>query len=313
MTKFPKPVTLPHTVQQARRIRKRDVTKSVKIGVIIRLFIVVVELVAVSLYGSSALFMDAIATGVDIVSSLLLLIFIKMADKPPDTNHPYGHGRFEPLAGLQLGIFLIFMGGSMLFQQSFELYHQQTNEVINPYLWIIPTLGVVCLELTYRYLMKIANKSNSVALLSEAAHYRVDAVSSLFAAIALMGAAYFPVWSPLIDHFGAITIAILMIGLGGTSAWENMHQLMDRKPKKAFFQRVKKAAAKVPGVLDTEKIRIQNYGPDAHVSIDIEVDPQLSVDKAHEISQHVRAEIQKEWPAVRDVIVHIEPYYENDH
>lgn len=65
--------------------------------------------------------------------------------------------------------------------------------------------------------------------------------------------------------------------------------------------------------MDTEKTRIQLYGPDAHVDIDIEVDPELSVQKAHKISQEVRIEIQKAWPAVRDVTVHIEPYYPNDH
>ena len=65
--------------------------------------------------------------------------------------------------------------------------------------------------------------------------------------------------------------------------------------------------------LAPEKIRIQRYGPDAHVDIDIEVKPSLTVDKAHKISQQVRREIQKAWPAVRDVTVHIEPYYANDH
>jgi len=313
MSKFPEPIPLPQTVQQARRLRKKNIVTSVRFGVIIRLVIVLAELIAVGLFGSSALLMDAIATGVDIASSLLLLVFIKMADKPPDDNHPYGHGRYEPLAGLQLGVFLSFMGISMLFQQSFELYNQPNNEIINPYLWIIPSIGVVCLELTYRLLIRMAKKTNSSALLAEAAHYRIDALSSFFAAFALMIASFYPVWSPLMDHFGAITIAMLMIFLGINASWENIHQLMDRKPDPSYFKLVKNAASRVRGVLETEKIRIQNYGPDAHVSIDVEVDPTLSVDKAHEISQHVRAEIQKDWPAVRDVIVHIEPFYENDH
>jgi divalent metal cation (Fe/Co/Zn/Cd) transporter len=76
---------------------------------------------------------------------------------------------------------------------------------------------------------------------------------------------------------------------------------------------VKEAALKVEGVLATEKVLIQSYGPDAHVDIDIEVAPNLSVEVAHKLTQKVRAEIQKAWPAVRDVIVHIEPYYPGDH
>jgi len=92
-----------------------------------------------------------------------------------------------------------------------------------------------------------------------------------------------------------------------------LNQLLDKIPATRYFLAVRKAAINVNGVLDTEKIRIQQYGPDAHVDIDIEVDPQLSVEKAHTISQHVRAAIQKEWPMVRDVMVHIEPYYPGDH
>ena len=77
--------------------------------------------------------------------------------------------------------------------------------------------------------------------------------------------------------------------------------------------RVRNAAMTVTGVCDTEKIRIQQYGPDAHVDIDVEVDPTLSVEQAHTISQHVRTKIQIAYPNVQDVVVHIEPYYPDDH
>ena len=115
------------------------------------------------------------------------------------------------------------------------------------------------------------------------------------------------------DHIGAMTIASMMVVLGIYAAKNNLDQLMDRIPNRDFFERVRKASLTVIGVLDTEKIRIQLYGPDAHVDIDIEVDPLLPVHLAHEISQNVRVEIQKEWPSVRDVTVHIEPYYPGDH
>jgi divalent metal cation (Fe/Co/Zn/Cd) transporter len=76
---------------------------------------------------------------------------------------------------------------------------------------------------------------------------------------------------------------------------------------------VRDAAKSVDGVCDTEKIRIQQHGPNAHVDIDVEVDPHMTVERAHEISQKVRRAIQTAWPQVLDVTVHIEPYYENDH
>jgi divalent metal cation (Fe/Co/Zn/Cd) transporter len=84
-------------------------------------------------------------------------------------------------------------------------------------------------------------------------------------------------------------------------------------PDESFFTLVKVAAMRVKGVLATEKVLIQTYGPDAHVSIDVEVDPAMPVEEAHAISQKVRHEIQIAWPCVRDVIVHIEPFFDGDH
>jgi cation diffusion facilitator family transporter len=161
--------------------------------------------------------------------------------------------------------------------------------------------------------MQAAKKQNSPALAADAVHYRLDGITSLFATIALLVGAFVPEWSHKVDHFGALGISVVMVIVGLNSARNNMHQILDRVPDQEFFDRVKNAAQKAKGVLDTEKIRIQLYGPDAHVDIDVEVDPHLTVEVAHGISQKVRAEIQKEWPAVRDVTVHIEPYYPNDH
>lgn len=161
--------------------------------------------------------------------------------------------------------------------------------------------------------MKTAKKQNSPALAADAVHYRVDSLTSFFAALVLILGVYFPKWSLFFDQVGALLIASMMVFLGLNAARKNLYQLIDRVPSQEFFDRVKIAAARVAGVFDTEKILIQMYGPDAHVNVDVEVDPHLSVDEAHKISQNVRAEIQREWPAVRDVTVHIEPYYPGDH
>jgi divalent metal cation (Fe/Co/Zn/Cd) transporter len=122
-----------------------------------------------------------------------------------------------------------------------------------------------------------------------------------------------PEWSPSFDKIGALLLAIVMILLGIRSIRENGAQLMDRIPEPHYFDKVKRAAMGVSGVRDTEKTKIQLYGPDAHVAIDIEVDPRLQVDQAHLISQKVRDAIFRELPEVKDVIVHIEPYYPGDH
>lgn len=312
MPHFPAPIAVPKQVLDERKERLRQLTSSCLWGVVLRGGIIAAELVGAFLFDSASLLMDGLTSLVDVFSSILLVICIKLAARPPDANHPFGHGRFEPLIGLQLGVFMALVGGGMLVQQSFQLTPQSAH-IINPMLWVIPFCAMIVLELSYRFVMRVAKQQQSPALAADAVHYRIDGITSLCATLALLIAAYFPAMSHVIDHMGAMCISLLMIGIGLNSAWQNVKQLVDTRPGAVFFDRVKTAAKRVKGVLGTEKINIQTYGPDAHVDIDIEVDPHMSVEVAHKISQKVRVEIQKEWPSVQDVTVHIEPFYPNDH
>lgn len=310
--KYPDPIHPPQEVEESRKNRYKALLRSSFQGIGARTFIVLFELGTSLLFGSAALFMDALSTSLDIVTSLALIISFKFAARPPDTNHPFGHGRFEPLAGFQLGVFLAILGGVMFFYNFSEVSNNQ-NSYIPPFLWVVPLISVMILEICYRNLMKTAKKQNSPALAADAAHYRIDSITSMFAVIALISGSLMPQYSQIFDHVGAALIALFMVGVGVNAARFNLHQILDRIPSDGYFEKVKEAALRAAGVLGTEKIRIQQYGPDAYVGIDIEVDPELSVQVAHGISQKVRYEIQKELPEVRDVMVHVEPFYPNDH
>lgn len=314
MSHYPDPVKLPSYVSIARRERNRQLILSAKRGVYIRLLIILAESMGAWAFGSSALTLDAISSFVDVFFSISLIYFIKFAEKPPDKNHPFGHGRFEPLVGMQIGIVIVLIGLLAFFQQLFHLF-ADNNELraATAYAWIIPALAVFLLEICYRLVINTARKQNSPALAADALHYRLDSITSAIAALALILGSYFPALSALIDHLGAQAIACFMIGIGVYAAKNNLYQLIDKIPAKEYFDKVRSAALSVEGVEETEKIRIQQYGPDAHINIDVEVDPHMSVMLAHQITQNVRVEIQKAWPAVRDVIVHVEPYYPGDH
>jgi cation diffusion facilitator family transporter len=313
MTKFPGPVPLSEAVFDKRVERQKEMIRAARKGVFVRTAIVVAELFGFAYFNSSSLLLDSLSTLIDIGASIFLIFCIKLAARPPDSNHPLGHGRLEPLGGLQLGLILMVTGCVMVFQQLFNLTSTTSSRVIEPFTWVIPFCAVILLEICYRILHRMGTKLQSPALLADAVHYRIDGINTLFAMCALILAAFLPRYSVFIDHVGALVIALLMVVVGTFAARSNLHQLLDRKPSQVYFDRVKGAALRVSGVLCTEKIHVQVYGPDAFVAIDIEVDPLLSVEVAHEITQKVRAEIQHDWPAVHDVIVHVEPYYENDH
>lgn len=313
MSKFPNAIPIPDQVLKARAEREKKIITSARIGMAFRTVIVLLELAGSWFTQSSSLFTDAISNLADVASTIFLVICIKLAKRPPDWDHPFGHGRYEPFGGFLLGALMISVGGVLLIQQVFGAVREEMGYKIPNFAWIIPLAAVILLEFCYWLNMRTARKEKSSALVAEALHYRVDSLTSLLAMIALLFAAYLPDWGIIFDRIGAVAIALFMVGVGFYSSRANFHQLMDKVPEVSFFDKVRKSAKRVVGVLETEKIRIQSYGPDAHVDIDIEVAPQMSVEEAHQISQQVRNEIQKDWPAVRDVIVHVEPYYANDH
>jgi len=313
MDKFPEAIPLPPSYIIARARRKNELVLSIWKGITFRLLIILAEIFGFFYFHSVSLLFDGIASALDVLFSIILICGIWFAAKPPDEDHPFGHGRYEPLAGFQLSAFMIVGGVILMGHQILALYGVTGDKVISPWAWTIPAGAVILLETSYQIMMHYSRVHHSPALKADAVHFRIDALNSLFATAALVLVAFFPAGSQVFDHLGAFLIAALMVIIGFFAARDNFHQLMDRKPNQKYFQLIRQQAMSVEGVLDTEKLRIQLSGPDAHVDIDVEVDPKMDVERAHRISQQVRARIQEAWPAVRDVIVHLEPFYPNDH
>lgn len=312
MKKFHDRIELSNQVNLSRKIRFQSVTKACYRGIFVRALIIIAELIGYSLTKSQVLWVDAISTSCDICFSLFLVFSIKYASKPPDENHPFGHGRFEPIAGLQLSIILIVFGIVLGVDQLKNAVFVAKGS-FPLFTFFIPLVAAVLLEICFRYFKSLAKKTHSSALLSDAYHFRTDALSSLVATVALGIGLLDSRYAFFIDHIGAFVIAFMMIVTGIKNAAENLHQLLDRRPSKTYLSKIASAALNVQGVLGYEKLRVQRYGPDAHVDIDIEVDPKLSVMKAHRIAQQVRASIQESLPEVQDVMVHVEPFFEDDH
>ena len=313
VNEFPAPVQHPEHVDSVREARLRELQRVAWSGTGVRLAVIAVEGLAVWWWEYAALTADLVASVIDVASSIAIVLAIRSAARPPDENHPFGHGRIEPLAGLQMGVLLVAAGVTLALRYLFHLVHSDPAGVVSPVGWFIPAGAAVALEVVARIIHRTAEQEHSTALRAEASHYRIDALTSLIAAVGLGIAAAAPQYGHHIDLVSAVGLGGIMVILGMSAVRENMHQILDHVPQDIRFEQVRSAALHVEGVLDVEKIRIQQAGPDAHVDIDIEVAPDLSVAAAHVIAQHVRTAIQADWPLVREVVVHVEPYYPGDH
>ncbi|MFG0294573.1 MAG: cation diffusion facilitator family transporter, partial [Maioricimonas sp. JB045] len=142
---FPGPVRPPEHVEDARAHRQRDLLRVAWLGIALRLAIIAAELLAVWILGYAALLVDAIASIFDVVSSLAIVMAIRLAARPPDEDHPFGHGRYEPLAGLQLGIVVALAGIWLATSHAIGAWQAPAAGEVKAWAWLIPALSALLL------------------------------------------------------------------------------------------------------------------------------------------------------------------------
>ncbi len=265
----------------------------------------VVKLVCGIAGNSYALVADAMESLGDIFSSAIVWSGLVIASRPADANHPYGHGKAEPLAALLVALMLVAAAATIVTQALHEI---RTPHHAPAAYTLFVLLGVVVVkEVMYRYEARAARKCGSTAVMVDAWHHRSDAISSAAAAIgitiALVGG---PGYEPADDW--AAMAACLVIGVNAVHFVRTaVGELMDTRPEAAFVESIRAAALKVEGARYVEKVLVRKMGPQLYVDLHLEVDPELPVREAHRIGHLVKDSIMAGRREVADVLVHIEP------
>lgn len=249
------------------------------------------------------------ATGVefagDVLASTVVMLGMIYASRPPDANHPYGHGRSEILAGLLVGMILCAAGVGICIRsvQRISVDHEPPDSIaIWPLLITLVIKGILT-SLKFHYGRNIS----SAGLLADAWNDAVDIVAALVALAALGLTLTDPQRFLAADHLGGFAVGLIVIFTGFRVVWNTALQLMDTMPDEPMMRAIRSAALDVPGALGVEKCFARKTGLRYHVDLHLEVDPSLTVRASHEIAARVRHRIREQLPAVADVLIHVEP------
>ena len=286
--------------------------RSTLIGIGVNLLLVVVKATAGILGNTYALIADAIESGMDVVSSLLILVGLKVAVIPADQNHPQGHGKAEPLATVCVAVFL--------FLAAYEIGRQSVHEIMHPHTmpapWTLLVLvGVVVVkEILARFIARVGGESGSGAVKADAQHQRSDVVTSAAAffgiAVALIGSHFSPDprWSSA-DDWAALFASVWIAWNGYGILRGALYELTDAHPDIALEAEVRRVALTVPGVVGTDKCFIRKMGFDYFVELDARMDAQLPLYQAHDIAHAVQDAVRAQISDKRftRVLVHPEP------
>ena len=283
--------------------------KTTLIGIIASSLLASIKIFTGIVGNSYALIADGIESLTDIFTSSIVLTGLYFASKPADENHPYGHGKAEPFAGVAVS-FGIFVAAMVIVVQS--VYEIITpHHAPAPFTLVVLILVIIIKETLFRFVIKVGTSVNSIAVKSDAWHHRSDAITSAAAfigiSIALIGG---PGYESA-DDFAALFASVIIVINAYRIFKPALFELLDTAPPVQVIQKVRDVAGKVEGVMGIDKCFVRKMGFDYFVDIHVLVDANLPVHKGHEIAHLVKDELMQEHMNVSDVLVHIEPFFKN--
>ncbi|MBM6498491.1 cation diffusion facilitator family transporter [Flavobacterium macrobrachii] len=254
---------------------------------------------------SYALIADAIESTTDIFSSFLVLFGLKYANKPADENHPYGHGRAEPLITFIVVGFLITSATII----AYESIQNITTPHDAPKSWTLILLAIIILwkEFSFRKVMKRAVETNSSSLKADAWHHRSDAITSVAAFIGISIAVLFGNGYESADDWAALFASGFILYNSYLIFRPALGEIMDEHLYDDLILEIREVSHKVKGVIDTEKCFIRKAGMKYHVDLHATVDANLTVKEGHDIAHLLKDTLRAKIPQLGHVLIHIEP------
>jgi cation diffusion facilitator family transporter len=276
------------------------------LGMALNIFLAAGKL-AVGLIGHShALVADAVESLADIFSSIVVWRGLVVASEPADADHPYGHGKAEAIAAAMVSTMLLLaaVGIAVTSVQAIMTGHRDGPRAFT----LLVLVVVICVkEGMFRFVSREADTVASTAMRADAWHHRSDAITSLAAAVGITVSLIGGKGYESADDVAAIVAAGIIAFNGLLVLRPALSELMDESASRLLIENIRKTAAHVRGVERVEKCLVRKSGHRYWVDMHVEVDPKMTVERAHGISHDVKDKVREKFPAVKDVLVHIEP------
>jgi cation diffusion facilitator family transporter len=257
-------------------------------------------------FGNSyALIADAIESTTDIFSSFLVLFGIKYSNRPADKNHPYGHGRAEPLITFLVVGFLITSATIIAYESIINI--GTPHDLPEPFTLFVLAGIIIWKELSFQFVIKKSKETNSSSLKADAWHHRSDAITSITAFVGISIALIFGKGYESADDWAALFSSGFILYNSYLIFRPALGEIMDEHLYDDLIDEIRKVSLTVDGIIDTEKCFIRKAGMKYHVDLHAVVDANITVKLGHDIAHNLKDTLRKEIPSLGHVLIHIEP------
>lgn len=257
-------------------------------------------------FGNSyALIADAIESTTDIFASLLVLFGIKYANRPADKNHPYGHGRAEPLITFLVVGFLTITAAIIARESIINI--QTPHQLPEPFTLIVLAGIIVWKEISYRLVLKRSKEINSSSLKADAWHHRSDAITSIAAFIGISIALLLGEGYESADDWAALFASGFILYNSYLIFRPALGEIMDEHLYEDLVETIRAVSLTVDGIIGTEKCHIRKAGMIYHVDLHAIVDGNISVKAGHDLAHKLKDTLQNQIPELGNILIHVEP------
>lgn len=289
--------------------RHRQIKRVTHAGIQVNLGLSLAQIVAGWLANSQALIADGLHTLSDLLSDFVVLFAAKHASQAADPEHPYGHGRFETLSSIFLGLLLVGVGVSIGIEGVHAIFAPESRS-IEPFALLFALLAIVSKEFLYRYTLRVSKKINSSLLEANAMHHRSDVLSSI---VVMIGIGAQLIGVEHMDALASVVVAIMIGSMGGHLLHEAFSELVDSSLDQELVNAIRQHILATDGIFAIHSLRTRSMGGQGLVDTEIRVNPRLSVSEAHHISLALEHSIRGTFPQISTVSVHIDPVDDEEH
>ena len=287
--------------------RTKEINRVTWWGVFVNLVLSIVKIIGGVLGQAQSLIADGLHSLSDLISDAMVLVAAKHAGEEADDDHPYGHGRFETLATVGLGLFLILVGLGIAFDAAHRVFDEEVQAIPHYFTLAVALFSILSNEGLYHFTHRVGIRINSKMLIANAWHHRSDAISSIVVLIGIAGA---QMGMPILDPVAAVIVALMIVKIGYELSYHSMLELVDTALDPEKVAQIKAKILENEDVLEMHMLRTRRMGHTSLVDVHILVQPRLSVSEGHHISEAVEKSLIESFDDINDVTVHIDP--END-
>ena len=285
---------------------ERTATRVSLVSIVGNAVLTVFKLLAGILAHSGAMVSDAIHSASDVVSSIIVIIGVRISVREPDRDHPYGHERFECVAAIVLAVVLAFTGALIGKTALEKIVSGGGEDAVVPGVLALAAaiVSIIAKEAMYWYTRYYAKKLDSSALMASAWDHRSDALSSVGA---LVGIAFARHGVPVLEPVASLLICVLILKAALDIFRGAVEKMVDHACDEETERQIRACALQQEGVLGVDWMRTREFGPRIYVDMEILADGQMTLEAAHAVAEHVHDEIEAAFPKVKHIMVHVNP------